>query len=74
MTDKWRAPDLYEGTLKLPESPPQAKAPGPAEPDAFARIAAAIEALYEREPHRTRQLLNELRAASTADLERLFTA
>jgi hypothetical protein len=38
----------------------------------FDTITHAIEALYEREPKLTRELLQRLRAASTADLERLF--
>jgi hypothetical protein len=70
----WTPPDRYEGKLLLPESPAQAQASAAVEPVAFDRIAQAIERLYEREPRLTRELLNELRAASTADLERLFSA
>jgi hypothetical protein len=69
----WTPPDRYEGTLVLPVTPAPAAVPqAQAEPSAFDRIAAAIERLYEREPRLTRELLNELRSASTENLERLF--
>jgi hypothetical protein len=42
------------------------------ESSAFDRVAAAVERLYEREPKLTRELLEQLRGASTSDLERLF--
>jgi hypothetical protein len=44
----------------------------PKESSTFDLVAAAIEALYEVEPKLARNLLETLRAASTADLERLF--
>jgi hypothetical protein len=70
----WVPPDRYEGKLVLPETPTPAPVPAPEEPSAFDRVASALEALYEREPRLTRNLLEQLRAASTADLERLFGA
>jgi hypothetical protein len=59
-------PDRYEGTLVLPEATASAAPPALDEPSAFDRVAAAFERLYEREPRLTRDLLNELRAASPA--------
>jgi hypothetical protein len=67
-------PDRYEGKLVLPEATAAAAAPASDEPSAFDRITATLERLYEREPRLTRELLEQLRAASTADLERLFGA
>jgi hypothetical protein len=70
----WTPPDKYEGKLVLPGTPATSPV-SPAtvdDPSAFDRVAQVIERLYEREPKLTRDLLNELRAASTADLERLF--
>jgi hypothetical protein len=58
----------------LPESTaPERGRPRPdEEPSTVDSIAAAIEALYEREPKMTRHLLELLRAANISDLERLF--
>jgi hypothetical protein len=58
-------PDKYDGTLVLPGA-------APAESLTLDGVATAIEALYEREPKLTRNLLERLRAASTEDLEALF--
>jgi hypothetical protein len=71
---EWDAPDKYEGKLVPPGSPAwvQLSRSFPEESSAFDNIAAAIEALYAHEPKLTRNLLEQLRAASTSDLERLF--
>jgi hypothetical protein len=65
-------PDRYEGKLVLPESPAGGPMAVREESSAFDRVAAAVERLYEREPKLTRELLEQLRGASTSDLERLF--
>jgi hypothetical protein len=67
----WTPPDAYEGVMAPPAAHEQAPAPAP-EPSAFDRIVIAIEDLYAREPARTRAPLQELRAASTEELEALF--
>jgi hypothetical protein len=64
-------PDKYEGKLVLP-SPSQRAARASVESSAFDVTAGIIEQLYEAEPKLTRSLLEAMRAASTADLERLF--
>jgi hypothetical protein len=68
-------PDRYDGTLVPPAAPAGSAGRtscGPEEPSTADSIAAAIEELYEREPKLTRNLLDLLRSASIADLERLF--
>lgn len=70
----WVPPDKYEGVFVPPATTAQNAAPPRAvNPDSvFDGIAAAIEELYAREPKLMRNLLQQLRAASTEDLERLF--
>jgi hypothetical protein len=68
----WSPPDRYEGKLVLPTGAP-ASGPAPSsEESTFERIASAVEELYAREPILTRALLEDVRMASAADLERLF--
>jgi hypothetical protein len=55
----WTPPDRYAGRLIPPGTLAPSSAP-PAEPESpsvFATITATIEALYEREPKLTRNLL-----------------
>jgi hypothetical protein len=66
-------PDRYEGTLIPPASAPAPTgAPASEESSLFDEITETFDQLYQHEPRLTRTPLDQLRAASTADLERLF--